>query len=60
MKWLLIAGGILVLLILVVVVIGAALPRDHVATGQVRVKASRTDVWQSSRTSTRFQAGGQV
>jgi hypothetical protein len=45
MKWLLIAGGILVLLILVVVVIGAALPRDHVATGQVRVKASRTDVW---------------
>jgi len=45
MKWLLIAGGIVLLLVLVVVAIGAALPRDHVATGQVRVNAPRADAW---------------
>ena len=45
MKWLPIAAGIVLLLVLVVVAIGAALPRDHVATGQVRVNAPRAAVW---------------
>ena len=45
MKWLFIAGGIVLVLVLVVVAIGAALPRNHIATGQVRVKAPRAIVW---------------
>jgi uncharacterized protein YndB with AHSA1/START domain len=45
MKWVLIGIGVLVGLILLVTIIGAMLPRDHVASMQVVVPASRDAVW---------------
>ena len=45
MKWVLIIAGVLVGLILVVTLIGAMLPRDHVATMSVVLPASPDKVW---------------
>lgn len=45
MKWMLIIGGIVVVLVLVVVLIGALLPRDHVASVSARINAPPTAVW---------------
>ena len=47
MKWLLIAGGLLVALILVVVIVGTLLPRDHVATVTARIAGPPDSVWQT-------------
>jgi uncharacterized protein YndB with AHSA1/START domain len=45
MKWALIAGGAIVTLIAVVAVIGALLPRDHIATLSARIAATPDAVW---------------
>ena len=45
MKWALIILGIIGLLVLVVVVVGALLPRDHVATVTARIGAPPAKVW---------------
>ena len=45
MKWALIAGGVIVSLIVLVVIIGALLPRDHVATVSARIAATPDAVW---------------
>lgn len=47
MRWLLIGGGVVVALILAVVIIGALLPRDHVAIVKARITATPEAVWQS-------------
>jgi uncharacterized protein YndB with AHSA1/START domain len=46
MKWALIAGGVIVSLIVLVVVVGALLPRDHVATVSARIAATPDAVWE--------------
>lgn len=45
MRWLLIAGGSLIAIIAVIVIIGALLPRDHVAAVRARIAASPSTVW---------------
>lgn len=45
MKWVLSVVGALAGLILLVTIIGAMLPRDHIASMQVVVPASRDTVW---------------
>ncbi|HEY1586619.1 MAG TPA: SRPBCC family protein [Polyangia bacterium] len=45
MKWLLIVGAALVAVIAVVVIVGALLPRDHVATMTARIPAPPEAVW---------------
>ena len=45
MKWALMIGGIVVALVVIVVVIGAMLPRDHVASVSARIAAPPTAVW---------------
>jgi len=45
MKWILIAGGLVVALVVIVVVIGALLPRDHVASVSATIAASPSAVW---------------
>lgn len=45
MKWLLIGGGGLVAVILVIVIVGALLPRDHVASVRARISATPDVVW---------------
>jgi hypothetical protein len=45
MKWLLIIAGAVVVLIVVVVLIGALLPRDHVATRSARIPAPPDALW---------------
>lgn len=45
MKWALIAGAVIVSLILLVVVVGAMLPRDHVATVSARIAATPDAIW---------------
>lgn len=47
MKWLLIAGAIVVALIVLVIVIGSLLPRDHVAAMSARIAADRETVWRT-------------
>ena len=47
MKWILIIGGVIVALVLIVVVIGALLPRDHVAAMTARIAASPDTVWKT-------------
>jgi len=47
MKWILVAGGVLVALVLVVVVIGTMLPRDHIATVTARIAGSPDAIWQA-------------
>ena len=45
MKWVLIAVGGLVVLIVLVVVVGALLPREHVATSTVTIRQPPETVW---------------
>ena len=45
MKWVLIAGGVIVALVVIVVMVGAMLPRDHVASVSARIPAPPTAVW---------------
>lgn len=45
MKWALIILGIVVVLVAVMWAIGAALPKDHVATRKVRLKQSPETIW---------------
>jgi uncharacterized protein YndB with AHSA1/START domain len=45
MKWLLIAGAVLIAIVLVVVLVGTLLPRDHVATVSARIAATPDSVW---------------
>jgi len=45
MKWLLVVGGMLVAIILIVVIVGALLPRDHVASVSARVAGTREAIW---------------
>jgi uncharacterized protein YndB with AHSA1/START domain len=54
MKWLLIVGGVIVIAVLLVVVIGALLPRDHVATMTARIPAPPEDVWHTVTTPDAF------
>lgn len=45
MKWLLIGLAIVVAVVIVVAIIGALLPREHVATRALHVKRSPVEVW---------------
>jgi uncharacterized protein YndB with AHSA1/START domain len=45
MKWVFIIGGTLVGIVVLVAVIGALLPRDHVATVTARIAAPQAAVW---------------
>jgi hypothetical protein len=45
MKWIVFAVGGLVVLVAVIAIIGAMLPRDHVASRTLRVKRAPADVW---------------
>ena len=54
MRWALIAGAVIVGLIAVIVLIGALLPRDHVATMSAHIAASPTAVWETITTPTQF------
>jgi len=45
MKWVLVIGAVVVGLVLVVVLIGALLPRDHVASVSAKISASPAAVW---------------
>jgi len=54
MRWALIAGAVLVGLIAVIVIIGALLPRDHVATMSARIVASPAAVWGTITTPAQF------
>ena len=45
MKWAFIVGGVIVTLIAVVIIVGAMLPRDHVAAMTARVAATPDVVW---------------
>ena len=45
MKWVAIIGGALVALIVIVVIIGALLPRDHVASVSAKIAAPPSAVW---------------
>lgn len=45
MKWIVIIGGAVVALIALVVIIGALLPRDHVASVSARIAAPPPAVW---------------
>ena len=45
MKWALLVGGVVVALIAIVIIVGAMLPRDHVAAMTARVAAKPDAVW---------------
>ena len=45
MKWVLVVGGVIVALVVVVVLIGAMLPRDHVASVSATIAAPPNAVW---------------
>ena len=45
MKPLLVFAGVIVLLVVAVVIVGALLPRDHVASRTARIPAPPSDVW---------------
>lgn len=45
MKWALIVGGTIAALIAIVVIIGALLPRDHIASVSARIAAPPNAVW---------------
>jgi uncharacterized protein YndB with AHSA1/START domain len=47
MKWILVTVGLVAALVLLVVVIGATLPRDHVAAMSARIAASPDAVWRA-------------
>jgi len=54
MKWIFIVLGTLVGLIALVAVIGAMLPRDHVASMTARIAAKQEDVWTAITTPSAF------
>lgn len=54
MKWIAIAVGTLVILIALVALIGAMLPRDHVAAVMARITAKPDDVWTTITTPAAF------
>jgi hypothetical protein len=56
MKWILIGVGALAACVLVVVVVGAMLPRDHVAAMTARVAATPDAVWSALTTPADFPA----
>jgi hypothetical protein len=56
MKWLLLTAGLAVALVVLVVVIGAALPRDHVAAMSARIAASPDTVWRTLTDPSAFPA----
>jgi hypothetical protein len=45
MKWLLIALGGIAMIVALITIVGALLPRDHVATLTARIAAPPSDVW---------------
>ncbi len=47
MKWAFIAVGVIAAVVVLVVIIGALLPRDHVAIMQARIAAPQRLVWQT-------------
>ena len=47
MKWLLIAGGLIAAAVLVVVIVGALLPRDHIAKVSARIAGAPDSVWRA-------------
>lgn len=54
MKWVFIAFGILAALVLLVAVVGAMLPRDHVASVTARIAAKQEDAWTAITTPSAF------
>jgi uncharacterized protein YndB with AHSA1/START domain len=54
MKWALMVGGVVVALIAVVIIIGAMLPRDHVAAMSARIAAAPDAVWSAISEPTAF------
>ena len=47
MKWLLLAGGIIVAIVAVVAIVGLMLPRDHTAATTAHIKTVPDSVWQA-------------
>jgi uncharacterized protein YndB with AHSA1/START domain len=45
MKWLLVAAGVVVVLVVAIAVVGALLPRDHVASRTAHIPAPPDTVW---------------
>ncbi len=45
MKWLLVAGAVLVAIVAVIVIVGVLLPRDHVASTTTHINAPPDSVW---------------
>lgn len=45
MKWLLLGGLVLIVLVAVIVLVGAALPRDHVASRSLALRRPAEEVW---------------
>lgn len=45
MKWLYISAAVVVALVLIVFIVGALLPREHVASRTLRVRRPPADVW---------------
>jgi len=54
MRWALIAGAVLIGLIAAIVIVGALLPRDHVATMSARIAGSPAAVWETITTPAQF------
>lgn len=54
MKWILITAGALVGLIALAAIVGATLPRDHVATLSARIAAAPDAVWRAITTPAEF------
>jgi uncharacterized protein YndB with AHSA1/START domain len=54
MKWILIAGAVIAACVLVVVVVGAMLPREHVAAMTARIAATPDAVWSTLTTPSEF------
>ena len=47
MKWILLALGVIAALVVLVVLVGAILPRDHVATVTARIAAPPETIWKA-------------
>ena len=56
MRWILIAAGSLAVIVAIIALVGAALPRDHVAAMAARIPAAPESVWAALTTPAGFPA----
>lgn len=56
MKWIFIVAGCLAAIVAIVVIVGALLPRDHVAAMSARIPAAPESVWAALTTPAEFPA----